>query len=178
MKIYVIRHGLTEQNKQGIFNGWIDETLAPEGVEQVKSIVPSIPKNIKRIYCSSLERTKQTAAIINADLKAKITFHDELREVNMGKLNGQIFTEERKKKHKSLQYDWRPQGGESVEEVKTRVLKILREIKKNNKDSEVLVVTHGGIIRLLHFLESGTLLDNITNALLENFDLDKILKLV
>lgn len=177
MKIYAIRHGLTELNKKGIFNGCIDEELSCEGVEQAKMAVTLIPKNIKYIYSSSLKRAKQTAEIINSELKASISFHDELREVSMGTFDGQNFTEERKIKHKSLQYDWKPYGGESVEDVKKRILKIFNEIRlgPTKEDSEVLIVTHGGIIRLLHFLETGTLLDNIGNVSLLTFDLDKIL---
>lgn len=177
MKIYAIRHGLTELNKKGIFNGHIDEELSPEGIEQAKIAIPLIPKEIKKIYSSSQKRAKQTAEIINSELKVPISFHDELGELSMGTLDGQDFTEERKIKHKSLQYDWSPYGGESVEDVKKRILKILNEIRlatiKN--DGEVLVVTSGGIIRLLHFLETGTLLDSIGNMSVLTFDLDKII---
>ena len=72
-------------------------------------------------------------------------------------------------------YDWRP-SGESFENVKERVLKILREIKKENKGGEVLIVAHGGIVRLMHMLEFGEPLEEIENAGLYSFDLDKILK--
>lgn len=173
MKIYAIRHGLTESNINGTFNGHIDEDLASRGIEQAKELVPTVPKSIKHIYSSSLKRAKQTAEILNSETKVPISFHDELREVNMGIFNGQPFTEDRKKKHKSLQYDWSPQGGESMEDVKKRLLKVLKEIKSNNKDNEALIVAHGGIIRLLYFLEKGSLLDNIGYTL-QIFDLDKI----
>lgn len=175
MKIYAIRHGLTEQNKKGIFNGHIDEVLLPEGIEQAKEAMSLIPKNIKHIYSSSMKRARETAEVLNSEIKVPISYHDELKEVSMGTFDGLPFTEDRKIKHKSLQYDWRPQGGESVEDVKKRVLKILNEIKLNGEDGEVLIVTHGGVIRLLHFLEKGTLLDDIVNMSLQIFDLDKIL---
>jgi uncharacterized phosphatase len=175
MKIYVIRHGLTEMNKKGIFNGTIDEDLSVEGLEQAKVVASSVPKDIKHIYSSSLKRAKQTAEILNTFLKVPISFYDELMEVNMGDFNGQVFTEERKKKHKSLQYDWRSAGGESLSEVKERVLNLLREVKKQSKDGEALLVTHGGIVRLLSFLEAGKLLDEVGNVSIQSFDLDKIL---
>ncbi len=74
-----------------------------------------------------------------------------------------------------LDYDWRP-SGESFEEVKTRVVKLLGKIKKENNNKEVLIVAHGGIIRLLHFLEFGEILGEVGNTSLYSFDLDKILK--
>ncbi|MEI6478161.1 MAG: histidine phosphatase family protein [bacterium] len=175
MNIYVIRHGLTELNKHGIINGHKNDPLAPEGVEQARAAAPLLPKTIKHFYVSSLERAKQTAAILNESIKIPMSFHDELREVNFGDLNGTPFLEEYKKDHKAQTYDWRP-SGESVEDVKSRVLTILSEIKKKSGDGEALLVTHGGIIRMLHFLQFGEPLDEIENASLHVYDLDKMLQ--
>lgn len=175
MKVYVIRHGQTELNKKGIINGHKDDPLAPEGIEQAKMAAPLLPKSIKHIYVSSLERAKQTAGLLNEVLGVPMTFHDELREVNFGVLNGTPFLDEYKKKHKMLDYDWRP-SGESFDDVKTRVLKILNQIKNENGDGEALIVAHGGIIRMLHFLEFGEPLNEIENASLHSFDLNKIIK--
>jgi broad specificity phosphatase PhoE len=176
MKVYLIRHGLTELNKKHLINGHLEDGLAPEGIEQAKIAAPLIPKSIKHIYASSLLRTKQTAELLNSELKVPISLHDELKEVNFGLLNGTDFTDEVKKKHRSLQYDWRSQNGESVDDVKDRVLKILREIKAASRDGEALIVTHGGVIRMVYFLEHGTQMDMIDNASLHSFDLDKIIK--
>ncbi len=74
-----------------------------------------------------------------------------------------------------LDYDWRP-SGESFDDVRERVVNLLGKIKKENNGEEVLIVAHGGIIRLLHFLEFGELMDEIKNTSLHSFDLDKILK--
>ena len=174
MQIYLIRHGLTELNKKGIINGDLDDTLAPEGIEQAKNAAALLPKTITHIYSSSLGRAKETARIINENLNVLLTFHDELREVNFGVLNGTPYLDEFKKRHKAQNYDWRP-SGECFEDVKKRTLKILKEIKDNNKTEEVLIVAHGGTVRMLHLLESGELLDEIENASVHIFDLDKIL---
>lgn len=173
MKIYVIRHGQTELNKQGIINGHKDDPLAPEGIEQAKMAGPSLPKTIKHFYVSSLGRAKQTAEILNESLNVPMTFHDELREVNFGILNGTPFLDEYKKRHKMQDYDWGP-SGENFEQVKNRVLKILRDIKRDRNDSEALIIAHGGIIRLLHFLQFKEPLNDIENASLHSFDLDNI----
>ncbi len=175
MKIYVIRHGHTELNKKGIINSPLEE-LTEEGIDQAKIAISLLPKTIKHIYCSSLIRTKQTAEILNKALNVPITFHEELREVDFGVLTGTPFLEEYNAKHKALNYDWRP-SGECMQDVKIRVLKILKEIKKENGDGEVLIITHGGIVRLLYFLESGKILDKLENpSFLHSFDLNKILK--
>ena len=175
MKIFVIRHGQTELNKKGIINGHIDDTLASEGIEQAKNASQFLPKSIKHIYSSSLGRAKQTAQILNETLNVPLTFRDELKEVNFGILNGTPFLDEYKKRHKMLDYDWRP-SGENLEDFKTRVLGLLKKIKEENKSEEVLIVGHGGIIRLLHFLEFDEYLNEIANTSLHSFDLDEILK--
>ena len=174
MKIYVIRHGLTLLNKKGIINGHIGDELAPEGIEQARMAASSMPKTIKHIYSSPLNRAKQTAEIINETLKAELSFLDGLKEVSFGVLDGTPFLDEYKEKHRSQKYDWRP-SGEDVEGVRSRVLHALGQIKQESGDGEALVVTHGGIVRMLYLLQDGKPVDEIENASLHSFDLDKIL---
>lgn len=175
MRIYAIRHGLTDLNKSGLINGYTDSVLEPEGIEQARMAAQFLPETIKHIYSSSLSRAKHTAEILNEKLKVPITLHDELKEVNFGVLERTPFLEDFKKKHRSQSYDWRP-SGESFEDVKARVLKILSEIKNKSGDGEALIVAHGGIIRLMHILEFGKPLEEVENASLHSFDLDKMLK--
>jgi len=176
MKIYVIRHGQTELNVKGLINGQIGDALTPEGVKQAETAAKSLPKTIKHLYVSPLNRAKQTAEILNAELNVPVTFHDELKEVNFGELQGTPYLDEYKQRHMSLDYDWGKYGGENVEQVKTRVLKVLKQIKEESGDGEALIVAHGGIVYLLYFLESGEISDAVGNASLHSFDLDKILK--
>ena len=175
MKVYAIRHGLTELNKKGIINGNLDDTLASEGIEQAKEVASTLPKTIKYMYSSSLGRARETAQILNNELDVPLTFRDELKEVDFGVLNGTPYFEELKEKHSLLNYDWRP-SGECFEDVKKRTLKILEEIKNRHEDEEVLIVGHGGTIRMMHLLETGELLGEIKNVSVHSFDLDKIFK--
>jgi broad specificity phosphatase PhoE len=82
MKVYAIRHGLTELNKKGMINGDLETSLAPEGIEQAKEAASAMPKSIKRIYSSPLLRAKQTAEILGSKLDLPVTFHDELKEAS------------------------------------------------------------------------------------------------
>lgn len=174
MKVYVIRHGQTELNVKGLINGQLEDALTAEGMEQAKIAAKSLPKTIKHLYVSPLNRARQTAEILNAELNLPITFHDELKEVNFGELQGTPYLDEYKKRHGALDYDWGP-SGENVGQVKERVLRILRDIKNDSGDGEALIVAHGGIVYLLNFLESGETLGPVGNASLHSFDIDKIL---
>lgn len=181
MKIYVMRHGMTKLNKQKKVNGQIDEPLSPEGIEQAKAAISLIPESIKYIYSSPLRRAQQTAEIINSKLNRPIYLAAAFSEIHMGTLAGKSWEEmesglELKKKHRSVQFDYTPHGGESVKKVKKRVIEFLKEIKTKHADNEVLIVTHGGIIRLLYLLEHGKpLIDEIEHISPLTFDLNKIL---
>src|SRR5258708_39687121 len=84
---------------------------------------------------------------------------------------------ELKKKHRSIQFNYRQLGGESATNVKKRVLKFLRRIDGKYKDHEVLIITHGGIIRLLHLLEHGAPQEGeVENVSVVEVDVSKILK--
>lgn len=174
MKIYIIRHGKTKLNEKGLINGHIDDTLTEKGIEQARAAATILPTTIKHIYSSSLGRAKETAIILNEKLGVELTFHDELKEVNFGDLNGTPYLNEYKARHMAMDFDWRP-SGECFEDVKTRILKILKEISDSNQSEGVLIVGHGGTIRMLHFLETGEAMGKIGNAELHTFDLDKIL---
>lgn len=182
MIVYVIRHGLTELNKKRVLNGQIDEPLAPEGIEQAKAAIEFVPKEVNHIYTSPMLRARQTAQVINEKLNLPLSVQDELREINMGSVAGTSWDtlesgQELKRKHRSAEFDYRSLGGESAEEVRVRLIAFLKVINKKHGDGEVLLITHGGIIRILNLLESDKpLLDEMENAILRTFELDRILK--
>ena len=99
----------------------------------------------------------------------------------MGTLAGYSWEEmesglELKNKHRTVQFDYRSYGGESVKEVKKRLTKFLIKLKQKHKDKEVLIVTHGGIIRLLYLLEQNKVTDETEKHVsLLTFNLDKFL---
>ena len=101
---------------------------------------------IDRIISSDLSRAKETAEIINKKVGAEITYDKRLREVNYGDFEGiQI--------DKFTDKDWEifnetPEKikGESRQQVYDRVKSFIDEIKD---DENVLVVTHGGSLRMM-----------------------------
>ena len=95
MKIILIRHGKTysniiNKNKTVFFIGSLNNhltDLAPEGKIQAQKIAESgIMKDVETIYCSDLNRTVETAQIINSN--SKIIKTKELRERNLGIFEG------------------------------------------------------------------------------------------
>jgi len=182
MKIFVMRHGTTPLNKEKKVNGQINEPLAPEGIREAKTIISLIPKEIRHIYASPLLRTRQTAEIINSKIHLPISIQDELTEINMGSLAGKSWEEmesgmELKKLHRSVQFDYRQYGGESADDVKKRVLNFFKKISGKHNDYESLIVTHGGIIRIINLLERGEVVyETFRHDSLLEVNIDSILK--
>lgn len=174
-KIYVIRHGKTELNKQNLINGHIDDPLIEEGREEARLAEKNFPDGITHIYVSNLNRAKDTAKIVRGVRNIPITYHDELKEVNFGDLNGTPFLDELKQIHASMDFNW--PNGENTQNFKERVIGFLQKIAPLHTSGEILIVAHGGIIRLLHLLQFNEILsEQPKNATFVEFDLDKILK--
>lgn len=174
MKIYFVRHGETESNKKGTVTGHIDSPLSDEGIEQAKKTLLEIPDGFEELYSSDLIRCKQTAEILNQKFNLQIKYDLRLRERHFGSLAGKKFSEmdttgEMKEKDKNQQYDYRPYGGEHVEDVKKRVFAFIGDIKKYDKHKKILVVTSGGIIRLLHNILNGEVHEKIHNISIHEF---------
>lgn len=178
MKLYVIRHGLTRSNKLKVINGQaIDEPLEPEGIEQVKEAIATLPSEITKIYSSDMLRTRQTAEILNHDLHLDLSFHPELREIEFGNLSGKSWSEIKEKYGEELWdtyvnqvYDFTSYKGESFDMARERVGNILEKIKSQHADTDtVLIVAHGGIMRLFSHLYTNEHYEGTKNASLREF---------
>src|SRR3989304_439633 len=175
MKIYLIRHGETDDNKRGIYSGRRgDPSLNQEGIGQAKETLKILPDDVDLIFCSSLKRVKQTTEIINEKLKLPITVNTDLDERDFGKLTG-LSPKEAKERYNvtdtKYNYDFRPFGGEAVEDVKKRLNNFLQHIKENYPDKNILVITSAGIIRLMRLLLKSDVVEKIHNASIHEFDL-------
>ncbi len=177
-----MRHGVTPLNQQKKVNGEVDEPLASEGFAEAKAAIGLIPQSITKIYVSPLLRAQQTADIFSKALHLPMVTQEELCEVRMGSLAGKSWEEmdsgaDLKKKHRSVQFDYRPFGGESVKDVKKRLFSLFKKLNGKHEDEEALLITHGGIIRMLNLFESGTIVDETQKHVsLLTFDLSKILE--
>ena len=173
MKIYFIRHGQSEYNKDGRVAGQVDTVLTEDGKKEAESTAEELPQNFDLIFSSDLSRCKQTTEIINKKINLPIVYDVRLRERSFGSIEGTYwknFDSILLEKDKLLEYDYRTFGGESVEDVKKRLLLCLDDIQKNHKNAKVLISTHGGIIRLLHHILKGKIPEKIHNASVHEFE--------
>jgi len=156
MNIIVVRHGETNMNKENRLQGCKgpDMPLNEEGRRDVAKLADGLLITPLRIFASPLKRTQETAHIINERFGVPIVNVPELMERDFGSLSGKLRSEinpELVESDLEGRYDYRPYGGESVEDVRTRLIHFLKTLPLST-DETILIVTHRGIIRILYDL--------------------------
>lgn len=173
MKICFMRHGESESNREGRLTGTLNSPLTDEGLIQSENISLKITSDFAEIFASDYIRCKQTVEILNKKLNIPINYDSRLRQRNFGSLGGKTWNEigeDIKEIDRNQEYDYRPHGGEHVEDVKERVFSCIKDIKNKHGEKKVLVITSGGIIRLLYKIKTGKIYDYIPNSSLHEFE--------
>ncbi|MCG2694209.1 class I tRNA ligase family protein, partial [Candidatus Parcubacteria bacterium] len=92
-KVIFVRHGQAEGNARGILDGHNDTEwngLTEKGTKQVLKITGEIKKyGAVKIFSSPIKRTKETAKIIAKELGVEIEFDERIREIGVGKFQGE-----------------------------------------------------------------------------------------
>ncbi|MCL5436086.1 MAG: histidine phosphatase family protein [Patescibacteria group bacterium] len=139
VKITYFVHGTSIDNENGSSSGWQDCPLSKLGTKQARDLRERIDgKKFDAVFCSDLKRAKQTAAI--AFEGEKIIPEKRLRECNYGDYNGspESLVEPMCKKHVTQIFP----GGESYEDVKSRLQEFLIELKRSYDEKHVAIVAH------------------------------------
>lgn len=152
LKVYLVRHGQTDYNKQRLLQGRSNISLNSVGRNQATEISHSL-SNVKfdAVYASPLIRAIETAAIISGVDEAEIVKDERIIEVDFGIYEKRKYT----RMGFWLTLYWllpevfrNPKTVEGTSEMVERVVSFLNDLKKE-KYENVLVVCHGGIIRVL-----------------------------
>jgi|DewCreStandDraft_4_1066084.scaffolds.fasta_scaffold02004_13 broad specificity phosphatase PhoE len=142
MYIYLIRHGETNWNDKLLFQGHTDVPLNKKGKLQAKMIANEFKKiKFDYIFSSDLSRAYETAGIIKklTGFNGKIIKSKELRERNYGSFEGKEYELLR---HKKSNFD-----GEKDIKFFKRINSFFDSIIKNYKNKDIVIVTHGGVVR-------------------------------
>ena len=172
MKLYLIRHGVTDQNKKKCLQGRSDIELNEVGRELAEKTAEGL-KNVKfdYIFTSPLKRAYETAEIIRGERNIPLIPREELLEISFGTYEGLCFGQEQYNIpdadfmnffHKPQQYTAPPEG-ESFEQVIARTGEFLKELKSNSQyqDKTILLSTHGCALKAI--------LANITKVSIADF---------
>ena len=157
MKFYLVRHGETEWNKLGRFQGQHDTPLNATGVEQAKVIAKAARDwDLTAVYASPLTRTMQVASEIAGPLGLTVGAHEGLMELGLGELEG-VTGEEMRTGWPQVFHTWNssPQlalmpGGESLENLENRSWEVILELQEmHGPEDNIAVVSHNFTIRAI-----------------------------
>ena len=151
MKLYVIRHGLTNCNVEKKYNGKLDEDINETGILQAKKAQEIIRNlDIDLIICSPLLRTRHTCNIININ-NIPVIFDNRIEERDCGIYTGKELGEFYYTDYWNYYSKIKVEGLESIQDLFKRIKNFLDEIKEKYKDKNILLVTHGGVARAVYF---------------------------
>lgn len=157
MRIYIVRHGETEANKNGYLQGWTDVPLNENGRILAKLTGRGM-KGIRFDHCfsSPLIRAKETAEFLlrESGNSVSISFDDRIKEMSFGSFEGMSVRDEQVAQFlKDPVVDFKIPGGESIQEVMKRTQEFLKELIARDDGKTYLVSTHGCALRaMLNFL--------------------------
>ena len=158
-KIYLVRHGETDWNRERRVLGWSSTPLNDKGVVQAKALADILAHfNINKIYTSPLPRALQTAQILGSSLNLNPIEERRFIEANIGSWEGRFWKELEDDPIRQQYYTRpetaRPPNGETSKEVQKRAAAGISSICHRQPDESLLVVTHADLIRciLCHLL--------------------------
>jgi broad specificity phosphatase PhoE len=144
--ILLARHGETDSNRERRWQGQTETLLNDTGREQARTLARELVADPPdAIYCSDLDRARETAEIVGGELGLDVHTDPRLREVDVGELAGRSVAELEGTWNRPLDYLLTKQP-ELFDEMRTRVLDVLLEIAVAHEGGRVLIVTHGGPI--------------------------------
>jgi 2,3-bisphosphoglycerate-dependent phosphoglycerate mutase len=181
--LWLVRHGESTWNIAGLAQGHNDEAeLTERGLRQAAEAAAQFGyRPVRAIYASDLRRAQQTAAAFAAVLGLPVHLDARLRERCLGVLEGTA--------HKTIGQsdlghgngrlfdpDVRPAAGESVRDLYQRAAAFCDDLAAGLRDGsgDVLVIAHGGTVRVLDAYLSGVPVDQMTWPPVDNATIVRI----
>jgi len=155
-RLVLVRHGQTalnrEQRVQGLSDNGVDET----GLAQAEAIGAALrSQRLAGVYSSPLLRARQTAEAIARAQGLSVQVVEQLREMNVGELDGLSFTD-MGAKYPELMKRWKEDagavrlpGGETLAEVQKRTWKAIEDIVSENQGKTAAIVSHAFAIQVI-----------------------------
>ncbi|MBF0215142.1 MAG: histidine phosphatase family protein [Magnetococcales bacterium] len=178
----LLRHGAPVGGVK--YRGSLDDPLAPEGWEAMWTTTRDQgPWN--RILSSPLRRCAEFAQTLGDRLQLETRIDPRLREMSFGSWEGKTSAEILATDGDRLTRFWKnpldhpPPGGDNLKEVQTRLLSLWNETLASAQGEKILIVAHGGVIRVLLGLVLLTPLEHLSRitvpyAALARIRLDRV----
>jgi len=150
LHLILVRHGETEWNVQGRYQGESDVPLSDLGKLQAELVAERlVDQKIDAIYASDLKRALKTAKIIAEKHSPKIISEPRLRELKFGVVEGLTF-DQAEAQYPNMVSAWlddfnnTPEGAETIQAFNARIVSLLESLRQEHNGQVVLLVGHGG----------------------------------
>ena len=161
-QFFITRHAESALNTKGVLNreSGVENGITETGKEQVKALAAELRETgIDYIYYSPLQRTKETAEAVAAELglsSDRLIADDRLLEMSFGEFEGKQVDEYHAFYETGMdRLTKRPEGGENWNDVRTRTGAFLYEVNAKLEGKKVLVVSHNGTMQMLQAVAKG-----------------------
>ncbi len=156
-RLFLVRHGETDDNQNGVFQGQAGRGLNARGRSQAEKLALRLAElepgvDLHALYSSDLERAVQTASILADVLGLTVRLDEGLREVDVGSWQGktlreieELYPEEYAAWRAGM--DVRRGAGETYAELRDRLSEALDRIVALHQGGHVIVVSHGAAIK-------------------------------
>ncbi len=154
--LFLIRHGETAWNSEGIFRGQSDVPLNDNGLKQAKATADYLKSvDFTAVYCSPLSRARQTADAICLDRIIKPSPVNDFTDISFGPWEGKSFTELESRYPEAIKI-WRENpekhklpGAETLSEAMGRSFGQMKQLAQKNQGNSIAIVSHRVILKLL-----------------------------
>ena len=162
-RLCLVRHGESAWNAERRLQGHTDIPLNAHGIAQAQATAASLAgERFDAAYSSDLARARQTAEAIAGRCLLTPAFDERLRERHYGAFQSLTYDEARERFPDDYhRFETRDpgfalsEGGESLIEFAERVRSTLEAIAGRHRGGSVLIVTHGGVLDIVHRLATG-----------------------
>ena len=156
-QLIAIRHGETEWNSEGRFQGQLNSVLSAEGLAQAEALGERLERERFDVLVSSdLGRTLQTASVIAMRSGHEIVIEPGLREQNIGIYQG-LTPAEAVTRHpgeyarfKSYDPDFAVPDGETTRQFYQRSVECFNRLAERYRGQTLTAITHGGVLAMLY----------------------------
>jgi 2,3-bisphosphoglycerate-dependent phosphoglycerate mutase len=156
-RILAVRHGETEWNRDTRIQGHTDIPLNARGRRQAELLAQALrDEPIAAFYASDLSRALETARAVAGTRGQTVTTHTGLRERCFGRFEGQTWADlEARWPEDALSWrkrvpDFAPTGGESLLQLRERVVATVEALAARHPGEQVMMVAHGGVLDILY----------------------------
>jgi probable phosphoglycerate mutase len=157
---YFLRHGQTDWNLAGRFQGHTDIPLNEVGLAQARDAAKVLARcRIDLVAASPLIRARKTAEIVAERLGTPLLFDDELKERHFGRFEGLVVNDVKAqfglKPHERLVRHL-PEDAEQWHETGVRTVRVISRWLDRHPDQTLLFVAHSGLFDALHEMALGS----------------------